>query len=132
MCIRDRDRSGTGDLFVSLAPRDLLPNTKIYPIPTDTQAATAAIAEVSEVIHRINDYQGIVASAVDEQSSTTAEVAVNVSQAATSTGDISRTISKVADATHETESIADETRASAELLDRTRQDLAAAVARFRL
>ncbi|MBK9100064.1 MAG: CHASE3 domain-containing protein [Austwickia sp.] len=133
--------AGKGFAVVASEVKDLAQETgkatevigrQIEAIQADTQAATAAIAEVSEVIHRINDYQGIVASAVDEQSSTTAEVAVNVSQAATSTGDISRTISKVADATHETESIADETRASAELLDRTRQDLAAAVARFRL
>ena len=57
---------------------------------------STAIAEVSEVISQINDYQTTIASAVEEQTATTNEMNRSVGEAATGTGQIADNIEAVA------------------------------------
>ncbi len=56
---------------------------KIEAIQTDTGAAVAAIAQITEIIDQINDIQNTIATAVEEQTATTNEMSRNVTEAAT-------------------------------------------------
>lgn len=69
---------------------------KIEAIQTDTGAAVRAIAEVTHIITEVNDISNVIASAVEEQTATTAEIGRNVTEAAMGSGDISNSIAGVA------------------------------------
>jgi methyl-accepting chemotaxis protein len=69
---------------------------RVEAIQADTGSAISAIAEVAEVISRINDYQTTIASAVEEQTATTAEMNRSVGEAATGSGQIATGIEGVA------------------------------------
>ncbi|MBZ5736160.1 methyl-accepting chemotaxis protein [Nocardioides sp. TRM66260-LWL] len=75
---------------------------KIEAIQGDTQGAVTAISEISEVIGRINDIQTTIASAVEEQTATTNEIARSVTEAATGAGGIAEDVTRVATAAGET------------------------------
>ena len=89
---------------------------KIETIQGDTQNAVHAIGQIGEIIGQINDIQGTIASAVEEQSATTAEIARNVHEAARGSAEIAENISGVARAAESTSGGArDGRQASAEL-----------------
>jgi methyl-accepting chemotaxis protein len=69
---------------------------KIEAIQTDTEAAVHAIGEVSQIIGQVNDISNAIASAVEEQTATTAEIGRNVAEAARGTGEIAESIAAVA------------------------------------
>jgi methyl-accepting chemotaxis protein len=69
---------------------------RVEAIQADTSAAVTAIGEISQVIASINDYQLTIASAVEEQTSTTGEMARGVQEAATGSGQIATGITSVA------------------------------------
>jgi methyl-accepting chemotaxis protein len=69
---------------------------RVEAIQGDTGEAVAAIDEVSAIIARINDYQLTIASAVEEQTATTAEMARGVAEAAAGAGEIAQSITTVA------------------------------------
>jgi len=71
---------------------------KIEAIQSDTKSAVAAIAEISTVINKINDYQNTIASAVEEQTATTNEMSRNVTEAAKGSTEIAQNIIGVANA----------------------------------
>jgi methyl-accepting chemotaxis protein len=68
---------------------------KIEAIQSGTQGAVDAIGEVGDIIDRINDIQTTIASAVEEQTATTNEIARSVTQAATGANGISADINEV-------------------------------------
>jgi methyl-accepting chemotaxis protein len=70
---------------------------KIESIQGDTRDAVSAIGRISEIIVRINDIQNTIATAVEEQTATTNEIARNATEAATGSGEIARTVTKVTD-----------------------------------
>lgn len=70
----------------------------ISAIQSDTHSAVDAIGEISTIIDRISSIQTVIASAVEEQTVTTAEIASNITDAATGTDMIAERISMVADA----------------------------------
>jgi len=89
---------------------------KIEAIQADTKNAILAIAEISKVISKINDYQNTIASAVEEQTATTNEIARNVAEAAKGSKEIAENIIGVAQAAKSTTQGAHDTqKASAEL-----------------
>jgi methyl-accepting chemotaxis protein len=91
---------------------------RVEAIQGDTTAAVNAIEEVSSVIGRINDYQTTIASAVEEQTATTAEMDRNVGEASAGSGNIATTIAGVAAAARSTtESVGESQRAAVELAD---------------
>jgi methyl-accepting chemotaxis protein len=89
---------------------------KIEAIQGATKSAVQAIAEISGIISKINDYQNTIASAVEEQTATTNEITRNVSEAAKGSSEIAQNITGVATAAKSTTSGANDTKkASAEL-----------------
>ena len=85
---------------------------------TGTLLSLIAIEEVSSVIGRINDYQTTIASAVEEQTATTAEMDRNVGEASAGSGNIATTIAGVAAAARSTtESVGESQQAAVELAD---------------
>jgi methyl-accepting chemotaxis protein len=105
---------------------------RVEAIQADTAGAVGAIEEVSSVIARINDYQTTIASAVEEQTATTAEMDRNVTEASTAAEGIATSISGVAVAARSTtESVAASQQAAIELADVSNR-LQQLTAQFRL
>ncbi|MGA8937678.1 MAG: PAS domain-containing methyl-accepting chemotaxis protein [Acidobacteriaceae bacterium] len=69
---------------------------KIEAIQSDTAAAVRAIGEVTRIITQVNDISNVIASAVEEQTATTAEISRNVMEAAMGSSEISASITEVA------------------------------------
>lgn len=100
---------------------------KIEAIQTDTKSAVIAIAEIAKVIGQINDISNTIASAVEEQSATTNEIARNATEAAKGSTEISKNISNVSQAAKSTTEGANNTLAAAQELARLSAALKAVV-----
>ena len=68
---------------------------KIEAIQGDTHGAVQAISQISTVIAQINDISNTIASAVEEQTATTNEIARNTSEAARGSTEITRNVTSV-------------------------------------
>jgi methyl-accepting chemotaxis protein len=104
---------------------------RVEAIQGDTAGATAAISEITAVIARINDYQTTIASAVEEQGATTAEMNRSVTDVATGSSAIAGNIAGVAEAAATTTEGVSQTQQAALDLARMSAQLQAVVARFR-
>jgi methyl-accepting chemotaxis protein len=104
---------------------------RVQAIQGDTAGAVDAIAEISAIIGKINDYQLTIASAVEEQSATTGEMNRNVAEAAAGAGDIAKNISRVASNAQGAAGGMVEVRGAAADLSRMSSDLQTLVGRFR-
>ncbi|WP_436530311.1 methyl-accepting chemotaxis protein [Actinoplanes sp. HUAS TT8] len=71
---------------------------RVQAIQADTESAVAAIVRIGEVIEKINQFQTTIASAVEEQTATTAEMNRNVATAAAGASEIARNINGVSSA----------------------------------
>ena len=105
---------------------------RIEAIQTDTQGAVSAIAAITEIIARLGDFQITIASAVEEQTATAAEMSRTVTEAAGTAGEIARSVSGVAQTSHGTTNVADEMRHSASDLAKVSAQLRQAVGSFRI
>jgi methyl-accepting chemotaxis protein len=105
---------------------------KINAIQQDTQKAVESIASITEVIGKINDISGTIATAVEEQSATTNEMSRNVTEAAKGSGDISQNIQGVAEAAESTTRGAEDTQKSAQSLAEMAGHLRTLVDRFKV
>jgi methyl-accepting chemotaxis protein len=103
---------------------------KIETIQSDTGEAVTAIGRIGTIIREINEIQGTIASAVEEQTATTNEMARNVENASRGTGEIAETIRSVASAAEQTSVGAADTQQSSSGLSRMAADLQALVSRF--
>jgi methyl-accepting chemotaxis protein len=70
---------------------------KVQAIQDGTGAAMSSIKQIGAVVNRVNDYQTAIASAVEEQTATTAEAARNAQEAATGTTEIATSVAVVAE-----------------------------------
>jgi methyl-accepting chemotaxis protein len=104
---------------------------KIEAIQEDTTSAVDAIAQITTIIHQINDLQNTIASAVEEQTATTGEISRNVGEAAHGSNGIAQNISSVAQAARSTTEGASNTKSAADNLSRIAVDLQKLVAQFR-
>ncbi|MEU4426878.1 methyl-accepting chemotaxis protein [Actinoplanes sp. NPDC024001] len=105
---------------------------RVAAIQADTAGAVAAIAEISEIIGRINEFQTTIASAVEEQTVTTNEMSRNVSEAADAGGRVADTITAVASSVQQTTTgVAEADRAASQLAGMS-GDLRRIVDRFSL
>ncbi|KHD74475.1 hypothetical protein MB27_28565 [Actinoplanes utahensis] len=104
---------------------------RITAIQTSSDAAATAIAEITGVIARIGDYTTTIASAVEEQTATTAEMSRSVAEAATNSGDVARTVSSVAGIASATAASAQATQRAAAGLTAMAGDLSQLVSGFR-
>ncbi|HZG94177.1 MAG TPA: methyl-accepting chemotaxis protein [Mycobacteriales bacterium] len=92
--------------------------------------AAGAIVRIGEVIETVNENQGTIASAMEEQTATTSEISANALYAADGSTEIARNISAVADAAATTTSGAMQTQDSAAELSRMASELRTLVGRF--
>lgn len=72
--------------------------SRVEAIQEDAQGAVAVIAQIAEIVQRINEHQSTIASAIEEQTATTNEMGRNVSDAATGSQEIAGGIETVAQA----------------------------------
>ncbi|MEQ8995167.1 MAG: HAMP domain-containing methyl-accepting chemotaxis protein [Coleofasciculus sp. B1-GNL1-01] len=104
---------------------------KIEAIQGDTKSSVEAISQITTIINQINDFQNTIASAVEEQTATTNEMARNVAEAAQSTSQIPQNINSVADAAQKTTALASNTLKSAAELAELASELEALVNQFK-
>ncbi|HVQ92253.1 MAG TPA: methyl-accepting chemotaxis protein [Mycobacteriales bacterium] len=83
---------------------------RIQAIQSDTVAAVGAIAEIAQVVDKINSYQTTIASAVEEQTATTNEMSRSVSEASLGVAEIAGNVTSVAAAAETTTAGVSETR----------------------
>jgi methyl-accepting chemotaxis protein len=105
---------------------------KIQAIQSDTANAVKAIGEITQVINKINDYQGTIASAVEEQTATTGEISRNVTDAARGSSEIANNINGVASAAESTSQGAVETRTAATELSTMAVDMQKLIGKFKI
>jgi methyl-accepting chemotaxis protein len=133
--------AGKGFAVVASEVKDLAQETaratqdisgRVEAIQSGTTGAVTAIEEISQVIARISDYQTTIASAVEEQTATTAEMSRSVSEAASGTNEIARSITGVAAAAGATSDGVAQTQAATAELARMSHQLSTIVSGFRL
>ncbi|MEU4161732.1 methyl-accepting chemotaxis protein [Actinoplanes sp. NPDC026670] len=103
--------------------------TRIDAIQHSSATATTAIGEIIAVIEQIGDYTTTIASAVEQQTATTAQMSRSVADAAGNSSDVAHTVAEVADVA--TAEGAATTQQAATDLSRLAGDLTAIVGSFR-
>ncbi|SFE61536.1 Methyl-accepting chemotaxis protein [Actinoplanes philippinensis] len=103
---------------------------RVAAIEADTARAVTAIDAISARIAQVNDYQTAIATAVEEQAATTAEMARNISEAAGGSRDIADGIGTVNGAMRSTRDSVAESHRAADELTATAQRLTGLVGRF--
>ena len=103
---------------------------KIEAIQSDTQGVVQAIVQIGEIIQKINDYQSTTASAVEQQTATTNEIARSAAEAASGGNEIARNITSVSDAALHTAHGASDSLESAKELAKLAADLNQVVEQF--
>ncbi|MCK6552883.1 methyl-accepting chemotaxis protein, partial [Myxococcota bacterium] len=89
------------------------------------------IGQISGIIAQINDIQGTIASAVEEQTATTNEMGRNVAEAASGSTEIARNITGVASAAEQTAGGAQQGLSAAQDLAKMAAELQDLVGQFR-
>jgi methyl-accepting chemotaxis protein len=119
---------------------------RIEGIQSSTGGAVQAIGEIGDVIKKVNEVSRIIASAVEEQSITTREIAKNVAEASTSAATVSRgvnesaiagkeitkNISGVDQAARQNAQSAAQTQTASAELSKLAEELQAVVGRFQI
>jgi methyl-accepting chemotaxis protein len=100
-------------------------------ISSQTRQAGEAIAEISEIIRTIHDIQTTIASGVEEQTATTAEIAHSVTEAATGSGEIAERIAGIAAAVQQTAIASTSSHEGADSLAALADELKQIVERFK-
>ncbi|TQL01056.1 methyl-accepting chemotaxis protein [Cellulomonas sp. SLBN-39] len=103
---------------------------RVESIQVDTRAAVDAIGSIEQVIGSISDHQSTIASAVEEQTATTAEISRSVTEAASGSGNIAENIGGVTIAAELTARAAVESAQAVSEVARMSADLKQMVARF--
>ncbi|GGK70543.1 chemotaxis protein [Planomonospora parontospora subsp. parontospora] len=133
--------AGKGFAVVASEVKDLAQETakatgditaRITAIQADVAAAVASISTTAQVIGEVNDHQGSIAGAVEEQSSTTDSMAGNISEAATGATAIAHSVQEIATTAHAMVSSIGEVRRASEELAQNSTHLNALVGRFRV
>lgn len=131
--------AGKGFAVVANEVKDLAAETgratqdiarRIDAIRVDTQGAVEAIAEIRLFIGKMNELQASVASAIEEHSATTGQIARSLSEGVRGTTEISSNISGVAEAARHTSSGASDTKNAASELARLASELRRVLSQF--
>ncbi len=104
---------------------------KVQTIQCDTGAAVGAIDHVCKIIGEISDLQGTIASAVEEQTSTTNEIIRSVTHAANGMASINGNIQSVAESARETSRGASQMQTAATELSEMSGEMTRTIQRFR-
>jgi len=105
---------------------------KIEAIQADAKSAVQAITSISEIVGHVNDISGTIATAVEEQSATTSEMARNISEAAKGSGEVAQTIQGVAQAAQSTSQGATDSQKAAKSLAEMSTRLQGLVQQFKI
>ncbi|RZU52621.1 methyl-accepting chemotaxis protein [Krasilnikovia cinnamomea] len=105
---------------------------RVLAIQTDTADAVAAIDQIASIINQVNDYQTVIATAVEEQTATTDDMTRNVTAAADGSSAIAGNIAGVADAAASTAAGASQSEHAASELARMSTELSTAISVFRV
>ncbi len=105
--------------------------SKIAAIRSDMEDAIKAIASISDMIRRINDMQGIIATAVEEQSATSSEMSRSIAKAAMGSSSISSNLEGVAIAARNTSGGASELQTVAQRLSDMARAMKELVGRYK-
>jgi methyl-accepting chemotaxis protein len=103
---------------------------RVDAIQGDTAGAVSAIGRISQIIGSINDFQLTIASAVEEQTATTAEMSRSIQEGATGTEEIAANVTGVSQAAEQTNQALSQTRIAVDELSRLASDLRGAVTHF--
>jgi uncharacterized phage infection (PIP) family protein YhgE len=99
-------------------------------IQKDVRGAISSITTISDIINKINDISGIIASAVEEQAATTNEIGRTVSEAASGSTEIARNVDSVSTVSRNTTEGAANSQKAANELARMAGELQQLVGRF--
>jgi methyl-accepting chemotaxis protein len=133
--------AGKGFAVVASEVKDLAQETarateeiarRVSSIQVGTSGAVTAIGEMTTVIERINEFQTLIAAAVEQQSATTSEMNRNISEAVTRSGEISETISVIAGSARTSSGEAATSLDAVRQLSAMAEELRGQVSRFRL
>lgn len=133
--------AGKGFAVVASEVKDLAQETakasgdiaaRIEAIQEDTAEAVRAIADIADIIGRINDFQMTIASAVEEQTATTNEMSRSVSEAASGSSEIAENISGMAEVARNDAATTAQMQSAVAELATLSEGLRAQVAQFRL
>jgi methyl-accepting chemotaxis protein len=133
--------AGKGFAVVASEVKDLAQETaratddvsnRIQAIQTDTAQAVDAIAQISEIVSRISHFQATIASAVEEQTSTAAEIGRAIGVAASGSQDIAVEAGGAASATDTSADQIGRSRRSTEQLAAIAAELQSRIAQFQL
>jgi methyl-accepting chemotaxis protein len=105
---------------------------RVETIQTDSADAVNAINQITETINRIQEIQQTIASAVEQQSTSTREISASVNRVAARAGEIATRIATVAAASEEATAAAGQTRQAANDVAGTATNLQTVVARFQI
>jgi methyl-accepting chemotaxis protein len=106
-------------------------SAQIQAIRTGTEGAVEVIADVGRIISQMHDISTTIASAVEEQTATTKEIARNVSEAALGESHVTENITSVAQAARSTSGGAQSTQTAAGELARMAAELQGIVGVFK-
>jgi methyl-accepting chemotaxis protein len=133
--------AGKGFAVVASEVKDLAQETaratedigvRVNAIQQDTSGAVEVISRISEVIAKINDYQTTIASAVEEQTATTAEMSRSISEVASGSSRIAANIADVSNASASAVQGVNQTREASGEVARAAEDLRTLVGAFKL
>ena len=103
----------------------------IAAIQADAAEAVDMIHDIGVVVAHINEFQGTIAGAVEEQRASTNEMTRSIGEAASASGNIASTIVRVAAAALSTASSIGDTMQASVDVHRTADEIAGVVGRFR-
>ena len=98
-------------------------STRVRALQKDSIGAAEAITEIGAVITQVNDAQATIASAVEEQTATTAQISLNVSETATGTQQITTAVALLRETMTGVDTEAALAAHSADQLNRMSRDL---------
>jgi len=105
---------------------------KIAAIQGDSKGAVDAIQKIGAIIDQINEMQTTIASAVEEQTAATNEIARNAAEAARGSGEITRSVAGVSEAVRTTTQAAGQTLTAAQELAQLAASLESVVKEFKI
>jgi methyl-accepting chemotaxis protein len=103
---------------------------RIERIQSETESAITEIADIGTSIGRVNELQNMIAASVEEQATTSNEMARNISLAAEGASEISNGITSVADASRSSTKDVEETERAAGTLATLSDDLQNMISAF--